>query len=534
MEIAPGTWPSLRFRRWRGCGVRCPHAAAACSASPPRSRSGLSATGPPAHVPARRLSRQRPLAPRGPGPFDAAGREVELAGRQLLYPERVHEGGGVLPEGHPQHARRRQEPERPPRLGVHLRHEQRAVRRRQPVEPGPGALGQQLPDLHVVLLARALLLALPGVAVEEPGLAVPLAEQRRDGALVGELAPVVSEHGAEGAPRAVLAEDPAQGGERRQDRGARAVRQRQGQLEAARAVQEREEPGGVAPGALDGVHLPGRGAGVLAEREERRVRPARRVGRRPLRGPARPRPVADLAPELHVRHAVVAGVHPPVDGGGAEPGGRRRYLLRGEPAREPVPDGRELGGGALLGLVDPGPARRELGVGRLLRPPGAVEHPGPPRAAVAPPVRAAVAAPRPRGEPGAGPRQVRGRGLAVARARRGDVAVRRHLPGHGRGRPAELRGDLAGAAVAVEHPLDRVPLVPREPPVRPSGRLGSGHAGLPPSRAGGFRPLWGCLPGFAPQDSAQRVALSPEAVAMKMRIKAFVCLSIPIELKLDW
>ena len=154
-----------------------------------------------------------------------------------------------------------------------------------------------------------------------------------------------------------------------------------------------------------------------------------------------------------------------------------------------------------------------------LRPPGAVEHPGPPRAAVAPPVRAAVAAPRPRGEPGAGPRQVRGRGLAVARARRGDVAVRRHLPGHGRGRPAELRGDLAGAAVAVEHPLDRVPLVPREPPVRPSGRLGSGHAGLPPSRAGGFRPLWGCLPGFAPQDSAQRVALSPEAVAMKMRIK---------------
>ena len=287
-------------------------------------------------------------------------------------------------------------------------------------------------------------------------------------------------------------------------------------------MQEREEPGGVAPGALDGVHLPGRGAGVLAEREERRVRPARRVGRRPLRGPARPRPVADLAPELHVRHAVVAGVHPPVDGGGAEPGGRRRYLLRGEPAREPVPDGRELGGGALLGLVDPRPARRELGVGRLLRPPGAVEHPGPPRAAVAPPVRAAVAAPRPRGEPGAGPRQVRGRGLAVARARRGDVAVRRHLPGHGRGRPAELRGDLAGAAVAVEHPLDRVPLVPREPPVRPSGRLGSGHAGLPPSRAGGFRPLWGCLPGFAPQDSAQRVALSPEAVAMKMRIKGCI------------
>lgn len=114
----------------------------------------------------------------------------------------------------------------------------------------------------MVLLARALLLALPGVAVEEPDLAVALAEQRRDGALVGELAPVVGEHGAEGAPRPVLAEDPAQGGGHRQDRGARAVRQRQRQLESARAVQEREEPGGVAPGALDGVHLPCRGAGV--------------------------------------------------------------------------------------------------------------------------------------------------------------------------------------------------------------------------------------------------------------------------------
>ena len=42
---------------------------------------------------------------------------------------------------------------------------------------------------------------------------------------------------------------------------------------------------------------------------------------------------------------------------------------------------------------------------------------------------------------------------------------------HPWGRPAELRGDLAGAAVEVEHPLDRVPLVPREPPVRPPGRL---------------------------------------------------------------
>ena len=38
----------------------------------------------------------------------------------------------------------------------------------------------------------------------------------------------------------------------------------------------------------------------LAEREERRVRPAGRVGCRPLRSPVRPRSVADLAPGLHV------------------------------------------------------------------------------------------------------------------------------------------------------------------------------------------------------------------------------------------
>lgn len=45
----------------------------------------------------------------------------------------------------------------------------------------------------------------------------------------------------------------------------------------------------------------------LAEREERRVRPAGRVGCRPLRSPVRPRSVADLAPGLHVCYAVVAG-----------------------------------------------------------------------------------------------------------------------------------------------------------------------------------------------------------------------------------
>ena len=113
---------------------------------------------------------------------------------------------------------------------------------------------------------------------------------------------------------------------------------------------------------------------------------------------------------------------------------------------------------------------------RLLRPPGAVEHPAVSSSSRSPSCASSRCStsttPRAWGEV---PRQVRGRGLAVARARRCDVAVRRHLPGHGRWRPAELRGDLAGAAVALEHPLDRVPLVPREPPVRPPGRLRSGH-----------------------------------------------------------
>ena len=151
----------------------------------------------------------------------------------------VQERRRVRAEHRPERAGGRREAERAAGLGVHVRHEQRAVRRGQPVEPDPGALGQQLPDLDVVALARALLLALPRVAVEQPRLALPLAEQRRDGALVGELAPVVGEHGAEDPRRAAGAQRRAHAPERRQDRGARAVRQRQRQLEAARAVQER-------------------------------------------------------------------------------------------------------------------------------------------------------------------------------------------------------------------------------------------------------------------------------------------------------
>ena len=54
-----------------------------------------------------------------------------------------------------------------------MRHGQRRVGRGEPVEPDSGALGQQLPDLDVVALAGALLVAAPGVAVEQPRLACP-------------------------------------------------------------------------------------------------------------------------------------------------------------------------------------------------------------------------------------------------------------------------------------------------------------------------------------------------------------------------
>ena len=64
---------------------------------------------------------------------------------------------------------------------------------REPVEPEPRAFGQQLTRLDVVSPAGALLVAAPGVAVEQPRLARPLAEQRRDRPLVGELGAVVGD-----------------------------------------------------------------------------------------------------------------------------------------------------------------------------------------------------------------------------------------------------------------------------------------------------------------------------------------------------
>ncbi|KGI72396.1 hypothetical protein HMPREF9463_00176, partial [Collinsella sp. 4_8_47FAA] len=82
---------------------------------------------PPPHAPpARRAavpdSAQRALRPMsrpaaypasGPSPLAALALSMQPGvrssspGASSSTPERVHEGGGVLPEGHPQHARRR-------------------------------------------------------------------------------------------------------------------------------------------------------------------------------------------------------------------------------------------------------------------------------------------------------------------------------------------------------------------------------------------------------------------------------------------
>lgn len=81
-----------------------------------------------------------------------------------------------------------------PRLGVCLRHHQRALPVHEQAEPEASALGQQLPDLHVVLLAAALLIGPSGVTVEEPRPTFPLAEQHGKPALAGELRAVSVTH----------------------------------------------------------------------------------------------------------------------------------------------------------------------------------------------------------------------------------------------------------------------------------------------------------------------------------------------------
>ena len=147
---------------------------------------------------------QRGIAPLGARPLDEPRRQVEIDERHVPHAVGVQQRRRVLPEHRPEGARGRREAERAAGLGVHVRHGQRQVGRGEPVEPEPGALGQQLPYLDVVSLAGALLVAAPRIAVEQPRLARPLAEQRRDRPLVGELSAVVGEHGAEHAGCSLL------------------------------------------------------------------------------------------------------------------------------------------------------------------------------------------------------------------------------------------------------------------------------------------------------------------------------------------
>ena len=438
---------------------------------------------------------QRGIAPLCARPLDEPRRQVEFPDGHVPHAVGVQQRRRVLPEHRPEGARGRREAERAAGLGVHVRHGQRQVGRDEPVEPDSGALGQQLPDLDVVALAGALLVAAPGVAVEQPRLARPLAEQRRDRRLVGELGAVVGEDGAEHAARPVGAEDGPDAPQGVRDAPGGLLLQRQRELEPAGAVQQREQAGGVLPGPLDGVHLPGRGARVLPEGEERGMRPAGGVaGRRPARG-ALPRPVADLAPELHVGHAVVARRDPAVDGRRRQvhrAAVARRHLLGRQPPAQAVPYRLQPGRrGGLVGVY-PAPGRDEDRVGAQLRGPGLVEDVGAALAADRAVPAAAVAASRPRRQARAGRRQVGGgvHALAAPGLRRRHEPVRRHLGAHRRGRPAQLPRDLPARRPALQHPLDRVPLVPREPSVGPRDRpcgaafLLSGHAVLRSPGAG--------------------------------------------------
>ena len=468
---------------------------------------------------------QRGIAPLRARPRDEPRRQVELVDGHVLDAVRIQQRLRVGAEHRPEGAGGRREAERAAGLGVHVRHRQRQIRRGQPVEPEAAALGQQLPDLDVVALAGALLVAAPRVAVEQPRLARPLADQRGDRALVGELGAVVGEDGAEHAASPVGAEDRPDALQGARDAPGSLLLQRQRELQPAGAVQQREQAGAVLPRALDGVHLPGGGARVLAEGEERGVRPAGRVPRGRGRRCAPPRPVADLAPELHVGHAVVARRDPAVDGRRRQvhrAAVARRHLLGRQPPAQAVPYRLQPGRrGGLVGVY-PAPGRDEDRVGAQLRGPGLVEDV---RAALAadravPP--APVAAARPRGQARAGRRQVGGgvHALAAPGLRRRHEPVRRHLGAHRRGRPAQLPRDLPARCPSLQHPLDRVPLVPGEPSVGPRGRLPgpllplSGHAVLRSPGAGRSGPQ-----GIGFPHSSAHVRMNVGSVRMKLPIK---------------
>ena len=187
-----------------------------------------------------------------------------------------------------------------------------------------------------------------------------------------------------------------------------------------------------------------------------------------------PRPVADLSPELHVGHAVVARRDPAVDGRGRQvhrAAVARRHLLGESPRRRQS---------LIVSSPPPRRPRRRLSRARTRRAPS-------PRTAArrgrrrrraggacsrshgTGRTRCSSAATPPRGQ--AADRSV----SAPTRSprlglRRRHEPVRRHLGAHRRGRPAQLPRNLPARGPALQHPLDRVPLVPREPAVGPRDR----------------------------------------------------------------
>ena len=130
------------------------------------------------------------------------GCEVELAGAYLLDAEGVEEPLGEPSIGKPEHPDGGKACQGRPGLRVHVAHEKGAVGPREGIEARP--LGKDLPELHVVALAGALLLGLPHVAVEDAGTPCravpgrPLYEH-----VVRELRPVVGEDRVEEPAEAI-------------------------------------------------------------------------------------------------------------------------------------------------------------------------------------------------------------------------------------------------------------------------------------------------------------------------------------------
>ena len=110
--------------------------------------------------------------------------------------------------------------------------------------------------------------------------------------------------------------------------------------------------------------------------------------------------------------------------------------------------------------------------------------------------------------------------LAAPLPRRRHEPVRRHLGAHRRGRPAQLPRDLPARGPALQHPLDRVPLVPGEPAVGPRGRLPgpllplSGHVVLRSPGAGRSGPQ-----GIGFPHSSIHVRMNVGSVRMRLLIK---------------